>query len=171
MSTTLAATLTAAIAGTFKKDVDFNDLQAVQNLGLTVATAYANGTGANQANQVWTDERTLADAASETLDLAGSLVDEFGGTVTFTAIKAFLIQNESADAFLLFEPGDTNGFTGPFADASDQLKIPPGGCLLLTNPTAAGWAVTAGTGDIIKLSHDGTGSNTLTYKIAIIGID
>jgi hypothetical protein len=46
-----------------------------------------NGTGANQANEVWSDTRTLTTGANETLDLNGVLVDAVGQSVAFTKVK------------------------------------------------------------------------------------
>src|SRR5262245_62002424 len=53
--------------------------------------AVSNGTGANQANMVFSDQRTVASASNEDLDLAASLVNAFGATITFTAIKAIIL--------------------------------------------------------------------------------
>lgn len=170
MAKTLTVTLTGSSSGTFKNDSDFNDSTVDQNVTLSVSNAFANGTGADQANQVWSDERSLADDGTEDIDLAGALTDAFGDTITFTGIKGILIQNQSADAGLEVKPKATNGWLGPFADASDQITIPAGGQWLMTNPSAAGWAVTASTGDLLTLTHDGTGTSALSYKIVIVGI-
>ena len=53
-----------------------------------------NGTGANQGNRVWHDQRSAA-AAPDDLDLAGSLTDAFGATVTFAKIVGIFIKNNS----------------------------------------------------------------------------
>lgn len=170
MAKTLAITMTGSSSGVFKNDSNFNDSTIDQNVTLAVSNAFANGTGADQANMVWSDERTLADDGTENIDLAGGLTDAFGTSITFTGIKAILIHNQSGDAGLEITPAVSNGFLGPFADASDQITVPAGGQLLITNPSAAGWAVTAGTGDLLTLTHDGTGTSSLSYKIVIVGI-
>ena len=166
----LTATLSASLSGTFSKAETFNDKNIEHSLALSIAQAFANGTGANQANQIYVGERTLADEAQENLDLSGSLADQFGSTIAFTGIKGILIQNQSALSSLLFEPGSTNGFLGPFADASDQVIIPPGGVVLMTNASAAGWPVTASTGDLLSFTHNSEETADLEYKIALIGI-
>ena len=43
-----------------------------------------NGTGDNQADLVFADQRTLAASATENLDLAGTLAQTFGATLTIT---------------------------------------------------------------------------------------
>jgi hypothetical protein len=53
--------------------------------------AITNGTGANQANNAFSDERTLNASASENLDLAGVLQNALGASLAFTAVKAILI--------------------------------------------------------------------------------
>lgn len=167
---TLAATITGSLAGTFSKPNDFNDKPVEHKIPLTISTAFTDGTGAGEANQIWADERSLSDAGTENIDLAGTLIDDFGDTVTFTGIKAIVVQNQSADAGLEIGPASSNGFLGPWGDASDVTTIPAGSFFIITNPSAAGWAVTASTGDLITLTHDGTGDDDLSYKIAIIGI-
>jgi hypothetical protein len=128
----------------------------------------ALGTGLRQANHVFTDERVLAASASETLDLAGGLTDALGATLTFTAIKAILIQADDANVNNVVVGGGSNPFRGWFADATDKLSIPPGGFILLTDPTAAGQTVTAATGDLLLVANSGSGTG-VTYTITIIG--
>ena len=55
---------------------------------------FANGTGANQADKRWSSAgRSLGSTASESLDLAGSLLDYRGNVITFVRIKAIAIFN------------------------------------------------------------------------------
>ena len=130
---------------------------------------FTDGTGANQANNVFSDERTLAASATENLDLSGSLKNAFGDTLAFTAIKAILIiAAEGNTNDVVVGGAATNAFVGPFGAATHTLKIGPGDCLLFTNRSAAGWSVTAGTGDLVKLANGGAGS-AVTYRVVIIG--
>ena len=48
-------------------------------------------------------------------------------------------------------------------------QMQPGGTLLLVAPNAAGYAVTAGTGDLLKVANSG-GSTGVTYDIVIVGL-
>lgn len=128
----------------------------------------ALGTGANQANNIFTDTRTLAASATETLDLAGGLTSALGVTLTFTAIKAIKIHAAAANTNNVVVGGGSNPFIGPFVDPTDKLSIPPGGMLLLANPSAAGWAVTASTGDLILVANSSSGTG-VDYTVTIVG--
>lgn len=131
---------------------------------------FTDGTGANQAKTVFTDIRTLAASASENLDLAGGLVDAFGNTITFTKVKAILVQADPANTNnVVIGNAASNGFVGPFGAGTHTLAIPPGGAAALIAPDVNGWTVTAGTGDLLKVlnSAGGTGVN---YTITIIGV-
>lgn len=128
----------------------------------------ALGTGKEQANHVFTDTRTLLASATETLDLAGGLTDALGATLTFTAIKAILITADEANTNNVMLGGGSNPFRGWFADATDKIAITPGGMALLVDPTAAGQAVTAATGDLLLVANSGSGTG-ITYTITIIG--
>ena len=73
------------------------DLSTAQDPVLVaLLSTLANGTGSGQASQVFTDTRTLAGSATEDLDLAGSLTNAFGTTLTFTKIKAIIVRAAAA---------------------------------------------------------------------------
>lgn len=132
----------------------------------------ANGTGANQATQVWSDTRTLGPSASENLDLAGALVNAFGVTLTFTKIKMILVKASSSNNAandVQVSRGASNGFVA-FLAASDGFKLTPGAFAVFCWPDANGVAVTAGTGDILTVTNS-AGSNSVDYSIVIIGVD
>lgn len=128
----------------------------------------ANGTSSSQADLIFSDQRTLTASSTEDLDLAGGLTDAFGNSLTFVKIKAILIKAASGNTNNVeVTPAAANGFTGPFADASDQLDIPPGGLVLLTAPVS-GWTVTASTGDLLTITNSGAGTS-VTYDVIIVG--
>ena len=154
----LIATLTAT-AG------DFGTTQFPVNYqkGFT----WASGVAANQADFFWSDQRTLTTGANEDLDLAGSLTSHLGGTVTFARIKAILFFAAAANTtnITISRPA-SNGV--PFLSAaSDAFVLLPGGCFLLTNPSAAGIAVTAGTGDLINVANSAGASGV--YDVLLVG--
>ena len=64
----------------------------------TLTRTIANGTGAGQCNKWYRSYRTLAAGAADNLDLAGSLLDPFGNTLTFTGIKYIAIALVAASA-------------------------------------------------------------------------
>lgn len=131
----------------------------------------SNGVAANQADFYWSDERTVTTGATDSLDMAGVLTSLLGGTVTFARIKGIRLRNSNAagtantTALQLARPA-ANGV--PIFDAaSDAITIGADGEILLSNPTAAGWAVTAGTADLISVINAAGASNT--YRIEIWG--
>ena len=119
-----------------------------------------DGTGANQAQVVWSDSRT-ATTSTSTINLT-SLSDD-RGTVAFTAIKAMYLRNTGSVAV------NWNGGTwtsGPLSAPGDcLLSIPAGGCAVFAAPTAAGYAVPAGSQTI---DIDASGGSA-TYEIILIG--
>lgn len=127
-----------------------------------------SGTGTNQADKAFADTRTLAASANEDLDLAGALLDPFGGTLTFVKVKGIYVRAAFGNTnSVVLKPASSNGFTGPFGAATHTLTIPPNGYVVLAAP-GAGWTVTAGTGDKINLANS-AGSTSVTYDIVIIG--
>ena len=139
-------------------------------LSVDFSTTFANGTGANQGNMWWHDTRTLGASASENIDLAGSLVSAFGTTITFTSIKVLYVKASSANNSannVNVARGSSNGFV-LFLAASDGFSLAPGAWALFVDPNANGWAVTAGTGDILTITNS-AGTNSVTYDIFIAG--
>ncbi len=130
-------------------------------------TVMASGTAAGLADLVFADTRSIAASSNEELDLAGSLA-MLGETLTFVKIKAIYIKAAAANGGNIIVGGaSSNAFTGPFADATDKIEIPAGGFVMLAAPVA-GWAVTAGTGDLLKVENDDSGAAG-SYNIAIVG--
>lgn len=160
------ASIVASIMGSLSSALDIGS--ARYNFEQKAHVDLTLGTGLDQANHVFTDTRTLAASATETLDLAGGLTDALGATLTFTAIKAILIEAAAANTNSVVFGGGSNPFRGWFADATDKLSIPPGGFLLLTDPTAAGQAVIAATGDLLLVANSSSGTG-VTYTITILG--
>jgi len=150
--------------------------QAVQNLSnladrlsINRALELPNGTGANQANVLYHGQRTLADAADETLDLyGGTLLDSLKNALTMEKLKVLFLKNTSVEASLLIGGAGTTP-VDLFADPADAFKLRPGGVFLTTAPDANGILLT--TNKNLKLAHDGTGTSNLVYEIIAIGVD
>lgn len=135
--------------------------------GLSNAISLTNGTGASQADRVFTDERTLAASATEDLDLAAVLTDAFGAAITFAKIKAVIIKAATGNTndVQLTRPA-SNGVP-LFMAAGDGIAIKPGGSFAWFAP-GTGVTVTPGTGDLLTLTNSG-GTTGVTYDIVIIG--
>lgn len=163
----LAARLKASVVATLTGS---NDMAApVHSVAEIFDLALANGTGADQANNMFADERVLAASASESLDLAGGISNALGAVLAFDAIKGILIVADPTNTNNVVVGGAAaNAFVGPFADATDKVVLGPGDAFLFTRRSAAGMVVTAGTGDLLQVANSGAGS-AVTYRVILIG--
>lgn len=168
MAEAVSLQIVAKLIGSMTTTLDLST--PTDALLIDASTTFANGTGAGQVNMWWHDTRSLAGSASENLDLAGSLVNAFGTTITFTSIKAIYIKAAAANNAannVNVSRGSSNGFV-LFLLASDGFALPPGAFALLVNPNADGWVVTASSGDILTITNS-AGTNTVSYDIVIVG--
>ena len=166
MASSLAVTLNMILSSVHTNAFDLSTPS--ENLRLDLTDTLANGTSADQANEMWHDRRSLA-ATTESIDLAGSLTNIFGETLTFTSIVALIIHNRNTTVghTLTIGGAAANAFT-LFADTSDKYVLGPNGVFMVWEPSAAGKTVTAATGDILKMD---AGANTISYDIIVIGRD
>jgi hypothetical protein len=138
-----------------------------------------DGTTDDKIDLVWSDTRTLANATSEDLDLAGGVTDIFGNTLTFVEVSHMFFFNHKTVAGDYFRIGPTasNGWLGagtPFLGVNDRTIVRPsvivGG---VTYPGFAWWSapggylVTAGSGDSLTVSNSGATSSN--YSLIILG--
>lgn len=129
---------------------------------------FGHGTGAGQATMVWSDTRTLSASGTENIDFAGALASAFGATLTFTSISAIFVRASKANTnSVLVQRASSNGVPA-FLAASDGVTLTPGGLFALIDPSAAGIAVTAGTGDLLTITN-GAGGSSVDYDIVVIG--
>jgi hypothetical protein len=130
----------------------------------------SNGTGAGQASQHWHDTRSLAGSATEDLDLAASLTNAFGVTLTFTKVKLLYVRAATTNNVannVNFQRATANGVP-LFLAALDGVSLAPGAIFLYYDPT--GVTVTAATGDLFTVTNS-AGTNTVSYDIFIAGAD
>jgi len=131
--------------------------------------AFANGSGLNQADRLYSNHFTIAASGTQDLDLAGSLTDIFGAVITMVRVKAIIIIAAAANVNnVVVGNAASNQFVGPFGAAAHTVAVKPGGILAMIAPDATGWPVTAGTGDILHLANSSSGSG-VDFDIAIIG--
>jgi hypothetical protein len=142
--------------------------QPLADLRELVEIAIADGTGANQANNVFSDERTLAASTPRTWTSPARLP-------TPSARRSRSRRQGDPDRRRCGQHERRRGrrsgferFRRPFADATDKINIGPGDVFLITRRSAAGLPVVAATGDILKIANSGAGS-AVTYRIIIIG--
>ena len=166
MSTNLRSDVRAQLGWTWRDHADAapvtdsNRLQFRKDLG--------DGIGTDQAEAVWhTEDQTLGDGSSTTLDLAALEQSLFGNTLTIAlaGVRAILIVNRDASqGSLLIGGAAADTWHAPFGAAEHRVRVMPGGALLLAHP-GRGWAVGPGETDL-KIEASG---GAATYDIAILG--
>jgi hypothetical protein len=127
-----------------------------------------NGTGAGQADLVFTDTRTLSASGTENLDLAGSLTDAYGTTMTFARIKGLIVFAASGNTNDVQITRPASNGVPIFLAAGDGLPVRPGGIFAWACSDATGIAVTAGTGDLLTVTNS-AGTTGVTYTVVIFG--
>ncbi len=176
MSATLTSKFTLLISSILANTVGVAPVQA--NVELSNALALATGTGANQADKLYTAQITRTHASPDgDLDLAGVLTDPLGQTITMAKIRAILLIAAAANVnSVVVGGGATAPVTSIFFDyvatalAQPALKLKPGGVLFLTAPATAGYAVTATTADKLQISNgDEDATTSVTVDIYILG--
>ena len=161
----ISLTLLARITGqlTAAPDAGTANVAIAESLSIDLA----DGTAAYQANAIYVDAFTLAGSGTTNIDLAGSLTDPLNQALVFSAVKALLIEADPANTTDLVVGNGANPFVGPFGAGAQTLTVKPGGCIMLVNPSAAGWPVVAGTGDILQIANGaGLAANG---RITVIG--
>lgn len=131
------------------------------------------GTLAGQADLLYLDQRQVLSGANDDIDLAGVLLGALGGTITMAELVAMIIINAprsgNPNTTNLTIGGGTNPVVGWLGGTTPTLgPIRPGGALLRFEGDAAGICpITAGTGDILRITN-GAGA-TANYQIGLIG--
>lgn len=166
MAESFSGNILVAVTGQLTGDLDIGT--GTHAVDKNYRTTFTNGTGANQANMMWTDTRTISGSGSDDIDLAGVLTSAFGTTITFTSIKGIVIQASSSNGDSISVGGDaTAALANLFAAVNDEIVVAPGGTFAIVNPNADGYAVTASTADILEITN--LDAAAVTYDIIIIG--
>lgn len=137
-------------------------------LTVTNKVRLANGTGANQADLIFHDTRTLAASGTEDLDLAGVLVSALGSTLTFARVKAVVVSAAAGNTNSVHVTRAAINGVPLFLAAGDGVAVRPGGVFAWVAPDATAVAVTAGTGDLLTVANSAAGT-PVTYNIVIVG--
>lgn len=130
----------------------------------------SSGTGVGSADRVFRDQRTLAASATEDLDLAGVLLDAFGAAVTFVRVKGLFISAAAANTNNVVIGAAAANAWAALLNATGTITLRPGATVgvMAGAADATTYAVTAGTGDLLKVANSGAGSS-VTYDIVVIG--
>ncbi len=131
----------------------------------------ANGTGANQADIIWLDERSVNASSNDDIDLAGALTDALGATVAAAELVALVIVNKAKDGTantttLTLGQGASNPVV-LMGGTSPTLALRPGAALFLVAPDASGLAsVAAGSADTLRIAN--SSGATAKYQIGVL---
>lgn len=163
LATSLIVKLATVLTGTADLSTPTDHLE--QDLTQLLST----GSGANQASNIFHDRRTLGASGTEDLDLAASLVNPLGATLTFTVLKAVILKAAAANANNVNLTRPASNGVPLFLAAGDGIALRPGALFVWVSPDATGVAVTAGTGDLLTLTNSG-GGTSVTYDVILIGV-
>lgn len=143
------------------------DAEWLANAGLPITL----GTGAGQANRTYAVTRTLAASAQDLLDLTGGgLLDVNGRALDFARIKQIVLRAAPTNTGAIqIGNASTNAFVGPFSAATGALNLNPGEVFNISRYDATGWAVAAGTGDILRVAN--TVAAAASYDLILVGCD
>ena len=166
MATTFKGIVTAQIEAVYKNVLDLGS--PTDSFLKKTKIELAEGTGANAADRMFHDQRTIAASGTEDLDLAGSLASPFGATLTFVELRAILISASSSNTNNVRLTRPASNGAPLFLAAGDGIDIPPGGVFLWSCPADGKVSVTAGTGDLLTVANSSSGTS-VTYDVVIIG--
>lgn len=140
---------------------------ATAPLSVTKTLDLANGVAVNQANVLFSNTYAITTGATQSLDLAGGgLTDAFGVALAPARVKCVVITASSSNTTNLTILGSANAV--PILNtAATTMTLTPGGIFLACNPSATGWAVTAGTGDIVQIVN--AAGATANADVVLIG--
>lgn len=164
----LTSRLHMAVSGSFTSALDLTTPTSTVDWARDIALA--TGTAAGQADMIFTDERTLAASATEDLDLAGVLTGPFGATLTFARIKGLAISASASNTNNVVIGAAASNAWATLLNSTGTVTLRPGGNFMVSAGVAdaTGWAVTAGTGDLLKIANS-AGSTSVVYQLVIIG--
>jgi hypothetical protein len=163
-ASTLATNIEIRVGGTLSGTVGL--ATATVPLAVNKQIALANGVGASQADTVYTATYAILTGATESIDLKGSLTTALGAAFTPAKLKAVYIYSQPTNTTALTLFGDVNSVP-ILGTAATTMTLLPGGAFLLVEPPLAGIAVTAATGDIVKIVN-GAGA-TANVDVVFIG--
>ena len=163
----LLARVAIGISGNITKALSTGG-QAERQFWYGTALEFKDGAGANQANKLYAARLTIAAASQQDIDLSGTLENELGDAVVFTAIKAILVRPISGPNPVVVGNAAVNPWVGPFGAAAHTIAVPQGGEMAIGRVDAPGWPVGAGATDILRLANAAGGP--VDCDIVIVGI-
>lgn len=164
----LSSKMLVAVAANLTSALDLGE--AAAPVARNYTTSLTTGTAAGQADKIWHDQRTIAASGTDDLDLAGVLVDALGATVTFARVKGIVVAAAAGNSNNVVVGNATTNAWSTLLGATGTVTVRPGGVVAAITGAAdaTGYAVTAGTGDILRVANSGAGTS-VTYDVIVIG--
>ena len=149
---------------------------ATDPLSYTKRYSFTHGIIADKSEIFWSDSRNLAATTADNIDAAGVLVSSLGlgATITFTRVKALIVVHKTPAASAALQVGGHATLGLLFMGSVEGLDtdqphvfVRPGGMIALVAPDAAGYPVTAGADDMIRIYNGAAAA--IDYDIIILG--
>lgn len=139
--------------------------------------SWADGTGVDANDKLWFSTGSLAATTNLDLDLAGGLNFSLFGTnvgISFAKVKLIVVWVKSTTTGdkLLVGPNASgtplsNHILTPWNNEEESVNVVGADSFLMLPSMKDGFAVTAGTGDLLRIRNPGAGA--VTYEILIVG--
>lgn len=164
----MAATVNSQLVVNFKAILANTLGLAVGSASLETGmnTAVASGTGAGQADRIFTDSAKSISASFD-YDLSGSLLDAFGAAFVLARVRAIYVKAADANTGNVIMGNDAASPALGFGAITHTWAIPPGGFIFVYNPSATGWPITATTADILQFAPS---AGTQVFDLAVLGV-
>lgn len=163
MSTSLSSDYSIRTGWTFTK-TDDDDVGTNTN-SKTASATMTDGTTSGKADRIYSDRLVLAASAGTSLDLAGSLTDFFGSTITFVNVRTMQFSLTGASSVTIGGAAAT-AFEGWISSAG-TVTIETGGALFVGG-SATTYPVGAGSTDKLKILNNDSGVSA-TIDLVIVG--
>lgn len=142
-----------------------------QSLSYLQKVQYTNGTGAGQADLLWSDTREIPASSNDDLDLVGSLSDAFGTTFSAARIKALIVKAAVGNTNNVVIGDAASNVWSSLLGTDGTVVLRPGAFFGVTaGPAdAVAYPCSAGSTDILRVANSGAGS-TVEYDIIVVGV-
>jgi hypothetical protein len=128
------------------------------------------GTLSGLANNLLCQQRSVGAGLNDDLDLAGSLLNDLGEAFVLSRVKLLVISIVAPDGTKKLRVGPqglANAWQGPFGGVTAPCYKEVTHWELIVNEPVAGYLVTPGTADLLRVNNPGAGS--VTYNILLAG--
>ena len=128
-----------------------------------------NGVGADQADRIFHDTRSIAASTNDDLDLTGgtALLDPLGVAFSIARLKAAIFYARKTNASIVTIGASAAAPVLWFGANTHTEKLSAGQLHCHVAPDATGWLLTATTADVVRLANGAGG--TALVDVVLIG--